>query len=121
MQNRTLRELEGKRQVRNYLNVNYVTREKTKKREGGGVDGPGYAFREAVVRALEQKYERAAAINYAMVFFASAEMKARVLLHVCINIYRLEQSFEGGEEADELRLGPSFRDVEGSRIQIYIC
>jgi len=97
------------------------TREKTKKREGGGVDGPGYAFGEAVVRALEQKYERAAAINYAMVFFASAEMKARVLLHVCINIYRLEQSFEGGEEADELRLGPSFRDVEGSRIQIYIC
>jgi hypothetical protein len=46
------------------------------------VDGPGYVFGEAVVRALEQKNERAAAINYAMVFFASAEMKARVLLHV---------------------------------------
>jgi hypothetical protein len=46
------------------------------------VDGPGYVFGEAVVRALEQKYERAAAINHAMVFLASAEMKARVLLHV---------------------------------------
>lgn len=54
------------------------------------MNGPGYAFGEAVLRALEQKYERAAAINYAVVFFASAEMKARVLLHVCINIYRLD-------------------------------
>ena len=64
--------------------------ENKNKENRGGVDGPGYAFGEAVVRALEQKYERAAAINYAMVFFASADMKARVLLHVCINIYRLD-------------------------------
>jgi len=36
MQNRTLRELEGKRQVRNYLNVNYVTRDEKKQRKERG-------------------------------------------------------------------------------------
>ena len=32
----------------------------------------------------------------------------------------VHKRLECGEEADELRLGPSFREVEGSRIQIYI-